>query len=402
MPIDYQQIYSKVREIRSQAPAHQETLRQRREEARNLLETFDRKTDWLRERLEETLKVYPDLRCAIPLEDSLTARYPLPLEEAGGPSCTLLAADGSQIAPDRHTAVLFALINIGLIRLQPGSGQVPFIFTESQLLFDEELYEDGNLLSDGMLAMRRDLRERALIVEHAQKSPKPAIALTDGPLELWGLKEAESTDSYRQSLEEYLRILRRLRGENVIPAGYVDKPMANLVVRLLEIASLPVEKLKDAKSSYPLRGVTDRWLFGERGRPLLRAGERSVVFGLQSRSRQFYRDEIALHFFYLNVGDDAHPWPVRVEIPAWVAKDQTLLNLLHAALVDQCRQMGTRPFPYLLHRAHEIALISNEEKKQIENWLAIELRSLGRETDEDSAKRVSKEGSYRRWETQSK
>ncbi len=394
MPIDYQQIYSKVREIRSQAQAHQEALRRRREEARRLLETFDRKTDWLRARLEETLKLYPDLRCAIPLEDSLTARYPLPVDGAGGPY-TLLAADGSQIAPDRHTAVLFALINIGLIRLQPGSGQTPFIFTESQLLFDEELYEDGNLLSDGMLAMRRDLRERALIVEHAQKSPKPAIALTDGPLELWGLKEAESTDSYRQSLEEYLRILRTLQGEHVIPAGYVDKPMANLVVRLLEIATLPAEKLKDAKSSYPLRGVTDRWLFGERGRPLLRAGERSAVFGLQSRSRQFYRGEIALHFFYLNVGDDEHPWPVRVEIPAWVAEDQTLLNLLHAALVDQCRQMGTRPFPYLLHRAHEIAMVSYEEKQQIENWLVIELRSLGRETDEDSAKRVSKEGSYR-------
>jgi hypothetical protein len=393
MSVNYQQVYSKIREIRSQAQAHQETLRQRREEARRLLETFDQETDWLRERLEETLKVYPDLRCAIPLEHSLTARHPLP--QTPPPEHTLLAADGSQIAPDRHAAVLFALINIGLIRLQPGSGQAPFIFTESQLLFDEELYEDGDLLSDGMLAMRRDLRERALLVEHAQKSPRPAIALTDGPLELWGLTEAESTDSYRRALEEYLRLLRSLRGENVIPAGYVDKPMANLVVRLLEIATLPTEKLKDAKSSYPLRGVTDRWLFGERGRPLLRAGERSAVFGLQSQSRQFYREEIALHFFYLNVGDDEHPWPVRVEIPAWVAEDPTLLNLLHAALVDQCRQMGTRPFPYLLHRAHEIALVSYEDKRQIENWLAIEQRSMGWETDEDSAKRVSKEGSYR-------
>jgi hypothetical protein len=110
---------------------------------------------------------------------------------------------------------------------------------------------------------------------------------------------------------------------------------------------------------------------------------------------QFYREEIALHFFYLNVGDNEHPWPVRVEIPAWVAEDQNLLNLLHAALVDQCRQMGTRPFPYLLHRAHEIALVSYEDKRQIENWLAIEQRSMGWETDEDSAKRVSKEGSYR-------
>ncbi len=394
MPIDFQQVYSKIKIIRSQAQAHQEALRRRREEARRQLETFDRETDRLRERLKEVLKVYPDLRCAIPLEHSLTARYPLPTQV---PPYTLLAADGSQIAPDRHAATLFALINISLIRLQPGSGYTPDIFTESQLLFDEELYtEDGSLLSESMLAMRRDLRERSFLAEKAREAPKPAIALTDGPLELWGLKETEGADSYRQALEEYLRILKRLRGENVIPAGYVDKPMANLVVRLLEIAMLSEEELKNAKSRYPLRGVTDRWLFGERGRPLLRAGERSVVFGLQSRSRQFYRDEIALHFFYLNVGDDDHPWPVRVEIPAWVAEDQTLLDLLHAALVDQCRQMGTRPFPYLLHRAHEIALVTHEEKTQIENWLVIEMRSQGRETDQPSAKQIAKEGSKRR------
>ncbi len=393
MPIDFQQVYSKIKVIRSQAQAHQEALRRRREEARRQLETLDRETDRLRERLKEVLKVYPDLRCAIPLEHSLTVRYPLPTQL---PPYTLLAADGSQIAPDRHAATLFALINIGLIRLQPGSGYTPDIFTESQLLFDEELYtEDGSLLSESMLAMRRDLRERAFLAEKAREAPKPAIALTDGPLELWGLKETEGADSYHQALEEYLRILKRLRAENVIPAGYVDKPMANLVVRLLEIAMLSEEELKNAKSRYPLRGVTDRWLFGERGRPLLRAGERSAVFGLQSRSRQFYRDEIALHFFYLNVGDDDHPWPVRVEIPAWVAKDQMLLDLLHAALVDQCRQMGTRPFPYLLHRAHEIALVTHEEKTQIENWLVIEMRSQGRETDQPSAKQIAKEGSKR-------
>ncbi len=390
MPINYQQVYSQIRAIGAEAQMHGQALKAQRERARQLLEAFAEQTAWLRERLEEARRVYPDLRCAIPLEEPLNARHPLPNLEV---NYTLLAADGSQIAPDRHAMVLFGLVNIGIICMRRGSGKTPETFTESHLLFDKDLYtEDGHLLNESLLAMQRDLRERALLAEMARQAEKPAIALTDGPLELWGLKEAESTDSYRRALEQYLHILKELRGENVIPAGYVDKPMANLVVRLLEIADLPQDALKDLKEHYPLRGVSDRWLFGERGRPLLRAGERSAVFGLQSRSRQFYREEIALHFFYLNVGDDQHPWPVRVEVPAWVARDRAMLDRLHVALVEQCRMMGARPFPYLLHRAHEIALVSRDEKSQIETMLAIELRGQGQEVDESSAKQTAKEG----------
>lgn len=393
MPIDFQQVYLRIKALRAEAQRHQEALRERRAQARQLLERFANQTAWLQERLQKALRGQPELRCAIPLEN-LTARYPPPPLPQG--TYTLIAADGSQISPDRHSQVLFGLVNIGLFELRWGSGETPQVITSSHLLFDDELLQpDGTLISEGELTLQRDLRERELLMERARQAQKPVIALTDGPLELWGAKEMEEREAYHKELERHLLFLRKLAQEGIIIAGYVDKPMANLVVRLLEIASLPENELARLKESFPLRGVSDRWLFGEPKHPLLRSGERTAVFGLQSRSREFYRDEIALHFFYLNVGSDEHPWPVRVEVPAWVAREKSLLDLLHAALLEQCRLMGAKPYPYLLHRAHEIAVVTWAEKSQIENLLAIELREQGREVDETSAKQTGKDASRR-------
>ncbi len=52
--------------------------------------------------------------------------------------------------------------------------------------------------------------------------------------------------------------------------------------------------------------------------------------------------------------------------------------------------MGSRPYPYLLHRAHETALVKMEEKQQIEQMLAMELRRHDEEVDDGSYKQSAK------------
>ena len=105
-----------------------------------------------------------------------------------------------------------------------------------------------------------------------------------------------------------------------------------------------------------------------------------------------------LHFFYLNVGKIQHPYLARVEIPAWVAGSEAMLSQLHATLVSQCRIMGSRPYPYLLHRAHEAAVVSQEEKEQITQMIVLELRrrgaSVGERSQKQSAKELAGRGSY--------
>ncbi len=184
-----------------------------------------------------------------------------------------------------------------------------------------------------------------------------------------------------------------MQSRDVITAGYVDKPAADLVVRLLELVKAQREKEPPAnlRDYHPLRGVSDRWMYGEKTNPLLGPGERSAVFAIQSKSEKYYKGVLGLHFFYLNVGTQGHPWPVRVEIPKWVADDKAKLDLLHAVLVDQCRMMGSKPYPYLLHRAHEIAVVKHEEKYQVEQMLTQELRRQDEELDDGSYKQSAKD-----------
>ena len=53
--------------------------------------------------------------------------------------------------------------------------------------------------------------------------------------------------------------------------------------------------------------------------------------------------------------------------------------------------MGARPYPYILHRAHEIAVVKFEEKKQVEQMLELELRRAGGELEAGSNKQSAKD-----------
>ena len=136
------------------------------------------------------------------------------------------------------------------------------------------------------------------------------------------------------------------------------------------------------------RGWRDSHLFSELG-----PGERSAVFAIHSKSSGGFEGGLALHFFYLNVGGENHPSLSRVEIPRWVAENERLINLTQACLVSQSRHLGARPYPYLLHRAHEIAVISFDERDQLESMIANELRRHGVEVGDRSNKQIAKNAS---------
>jgi hypothetical protein len=73
-----------------------------------------------------------------------------------------------------------------------------------------------------------------------------------------------------------------------------------------------------------------------------------------------------------------------------VAEDKKKLETLHAVLIEQCNMMGAKPYPYLLHRAHETAVVRREEKDQIEQLLAMELRRVRAEVGDRSYKDSAK------------
>ena len=390
MPVNFQEIYTKIKEIGQGARERRERIETLRTHARHLLEANADELDMLRRIVERAKETDPNIRCALPLNESLASHIPAP---ASTIDAALIAADGSQVNPDRHNAIQFCIINVGSIVMRMQSGKSPEVRTNSELLYGDELETKYGTMSDGMVALKRDLRERAELEELSKGVKGPVVTFTDGPIELWGAKDGEDAESYHESLNNYLSVLSRLESRGIITAGYVDKPAADLVIRLLELVKAQGEKEPPAnfRDYHPLRGVSDRWLYGEKSDPLLGPGERSAVFAIQSKSEKYYKGMLGLHFFYLNVGTEGHPWPVRVEIPKWVADDPEKLNLLHAVLVDQCRMMGSKPYPYLLHRAHEIAVVKHEEKYQVEQMLMQELRRQDEEMDDGSYKQSAKD-----------
>ena len=160
------------------------------------------------------------------------------------------------------------------------------------------------------------------------------------------------------------------------------------MVRLLEVARAAESELAGFRKYRPLRGITDRSLFRDRLAP----GERSAVFAIQSQSIRKYAGPLALHFFYLNVGLRGNqPHMARVEIPAWVVDNPPFLDGLHAVLVDQCRIMGERPYPYLLHRAHETAVVTRQEQEQVTQMIVLELQRRGLTVEGTSFKQDAKD-----------
>lgn len=313
---------------------------------------------------------------------------------------SIIAIDGSQIAPDKHQPEMFGLINVGAITSRVNSGEASIPTTHSLLLVDDDLYrEEGYMISDGTIDLMRDIEERTLILKLAGIEAtlgRPVTAWVDGPIELWGRRDGDDRKEFQRYLTKYLGVLSQLAEQKVIMAGYVDKPSADPVTRMIEIAMADEEHLSQTRGYHPLRGVTDQWLFTTSTKLKLPPRHRSAIFSLRSRSDADYTGQFGLHFFYLNVSRDGkHPQIARVEIPKWVAEDEKSVVILHAQLLEQCKVMGVKPYPYLLHRAHETALVTNDDKRQLVDLIQKEIHSHGFTIGELSSKQTAKDLSGR-------
>lgn len=287
----------------------------------------------------------------------------------------VMAADGSQIYPDRHAAALYFVINIGAIRLQPGSGLPPItnsrpkLFHSPQDLFDES----GALLGSEYINARRDVAELAELARLAEEiAPERCLALMDNSLLLWLMLQVRDQASARaeELIGAYLEQLDRLRNAGAVLAGVIDRPRHSNVLALAHLSQLPLDSIDDqALRLGRYRGLSDGALFADRLAP----GERSAVFGYGTPVNERFRQTgHEIHFFYLRSSEQNL---LRVEVPEWVSGDPEQIDLLHAGLLaDSTASAG---FPYTLARAHELAVVSMSEKKQLDDLLAAELARQG-------------------------
>ena len=301
---------------------------------------------------------------ALPLEDLEPREVPEGPEEL-----SVLAADGSQIYPDRHEVSFCYLINIGRVALHYGTGERPTLEGRPYLFFrEEEVHPGGNPASQEAVSLLRSVMEREALADMAGSLPpeRTALALVDGPLRILGLEEFPAWSTRLDSAMDELRDLK------VPVAGYTSYPGGREVTGLLRLALCPKDPPDcpscDGRPCEEMDGVPDRALFAR----VLREGERSSLFSSGKVS-----------FFYLNTG-----WEVaRVEVPPWVAGDPVLLKLVHACVLDQARK--GRGYPVALSEAHELAAVKGRERERFYRMVE-EAMVRGGMRAERSMKEVSK------------
>ena len=290
----------------------------------------------------------------------------------------VLAVDGSHIDVDRHSPARCYLINIGRVLLQYGSRPNARLESEPRLYAEdaELLLEDAQSVRDqpldgALLGIKRSVEEVDALADLATQAPPelPVVALLDGSLILWGLTGQAYPEFVRQALleEGLLPALDALRGlareRTLALSAYVSLPRSTDVVNALRLVECPYPTVNCDQYCRGLptgqrpcdavaTGLTDRDLFSQ----VLEPGQRSDVFRSTSSIVDRY-GEHTTNFFYLSVGQEL----ARVEVPAWVATDEKLLGLAHAALLAQCHK--GHGYPVALSEAHEQAVVTGPDRE---------------------------------------
>jgi hypothetical protein len=334
-------------------------------EALTRLHTYGDDLDMLQEKAQVAADKLGGLwRGAVPLGEPIASAIDPPVPPA--PIGTVVAADGSQIFPDRHGIANYALIHIGAIAIRPTSNEPPETLTFAELLYGDRLHDDesAETLQAADISRLRDKEELGRLVQVSIQMFPPVVALMDSPLLLFAL----SATGERELPDWFLGALNRALESDIRLAGYVDRPGSRGVADLLALATIPREQIGADKSAMRFfQEMPDRTVF----RRILGPGQRSALFSSASPFNRLLArcgDQLQIGFFYLNVGSADNPVMARVEAPWWVLQDRLRREQLHAAVWEQCQAPGG--YPYVLARAHEIAVVHMEQRRQLEDILA--------------------------------
>jgi len=313
------------------------------------------------------------------LVDGLDQHYKVPPNPE---EFTVLAADGSNIDVDRHKSTRCYLINIGTAVLHYGDyptaalDSFPSLYSgdEDMVIMPVGVGGREQPIEGALLGIKRGVDECHRLAELAAELPQgsSSLALLDGSLILWGLAaypEFVTEALLTQGFLSYLDDIRKLNSDKRLAlASYISFPRSTDVVNVLRLALCPHDPAdcdrycptNDKRDCDAVAGVRDRELFTN----LLGQGERSAIFISQSSVVRKYYGEHRVYFFYLKLDDEI----ARVEIPQWVAMDESRLNLVHTLVLDQC-QRG-QGYPVALSEAHEQAVVTGADRENF--WQLVE------------------------------
>jgi hypothetical protein len=365
--------------------------RQRLERAELLMnQAFERQSD-----LVEMQQLWRDrltFTAAEPIEP-LDTRLAI---EIAPSAHTVIATDGSQIAPSHHEIAYCYLLNVGRIILHYGQSKLPLLDSLPEVFYEaEDLYRSRQwgIRTEEWMGYRRTASESSILAELGDALAPisaPTIAMVDGSLLYWFL-EPLPTEARNEILTPILAAWDRLRSLHIPSVGYISASRSGEALNFLRLQSCAYlapdcttncNTLNGLAPCQVLEPLKDAALWGR----LLQPGQRSPLWKSSARIQEFYGDH-AIHFCYVHVGSEI----ARVEVPAWVANDAEMLNAALSLVLAQV-QKGYG-YPVALAEAHNQAVVRGGDRARFFALLEQQMIKAGLKNVGTSYKETRKRGS---------
>lgn len=187
---------------------------------------------------------------AEPLEPLETVKTILDGSETLPTTYTVLATDGSQIAPNHHEIAFCYLLNIGRVAIHYGNKRYPLLDSLPEVCYQpQDLYQgqQWGITTEEWMGYRRTVAELEILAELVETfqsdriqddSPHEALAMVDGSLLYWFL-EGLPAAARSEFLPPLLGTWHRIHKAGVPLVGYISASRSTETLNFLRLLSCP-------------------------------------------------------------------------------------------------------------------------------------------------------------------
>jgi len=333
---------------------------------------------------------------------------------------TVIATDGSQIAPNHHEIAYCYLINIGRVVIHYGQNKHPLLDSLPEIFYrPEDLYmsRQWGIRTEEWMSYRRTASEAVVLAELAiaamgkgekvtqgqedkqeENSPPsvttssrvPTLAMVDGSLIYWFLDQLPY-DAREHIIPPILESWKDLRQAGIPLMGYLSASRSIEAMNFFRLSACP-HKAPDCMSFCPdqmekipcklFEGLRDSSLWSTQLKP----GQRSPLWRSNNRVLDLYGDQ-QIYFCYVHVGTEI----ARVEFPQWVLEDtQMFEESLGLMLAQVHKGYG---YPVALAESHNQAVVRGGDRSRFFGLLERQMIKAGLKNAGTSYKEARKRGS---------
>ncbi|MEH2182078.1 DNA double-strand break repair nuclease NurA [Nostoc sp.] len=309
---------------------------------------------------------------------------------------TVIATDGSQIAPNHHEIAYCYLLNIGRVVLHYGQNRHPLLDSLPEVFYrPEDLYmsRQWGIRTEEWMSFRRTASETTVLAElacSAAPAETPALAMVDGSLIYWFLEQLPM-DARDRILPPILEAWQQMREAKIPLMGYLSASRSIETMNFLRLLACP-HPVPDCKSHCPnqlekvpckiFEQLRDTSVWATRLKP----GQRSTLWRSNSPILELYGDQ-TIYFCYVHVGTEI----ARIEVPVWVAENATMLDQALGLMLAQV-QKGYG-YPVAIAEAHNQAVVKGGDKARFFALLEQQMIKAGLKNVGTSYKEARKRGS---------